>query len=241
MVKCIVVDDEQEAIELIRDHVKSSKELKLMETFTNPLDALIFMETNMPDLIFVDVRLSPMTGLEFMESLRNRHGTNIPDFIYTSACTAFALPAFECGAADYLLKPVGIKRFKIAMDRFLSRKLQRTIPQLQSHDYFFAEVSNAKQKINFKEISYIESAGNYVNVLGDNNLKATVYNSLNAMKEMLPVHEFIRVHKSYVVSIDHIFAIKGNELTLKRGDKLVSVPIGVTYKSITLKRLKIKD
>jgi DNA-binding LytR/AlgR family response regulator len=241
MIKCIVIDDQKDAIELLSDHIKNRKELTLLETFTNPVKALTFLETNNADLIFIDVQMPHMNGLEFIETLRQKHGNNIPNFILTTGFSEFALPGFEQGVADYLLKPIGIKRFKIAMDRFFSRKLQSPISESQKNDYFFADVNNKKQKINFKDIAYVESAGNYVNVLGDNNLKATVYTSMNAMQEMLPTDNFMRVHKSYIISINHIHAIKGSELTMKRGEISFNVPVGVTYKPSTLKRLKIKD
>lgn len=241
MVRCIVIDDQKEAIELLTDHINSRKELVLLGTFTNPLKALTFLETNTADLIFIDVQMPHLNGLEFIESLRDKHGNNIPNFILTTGFDEYALPGFEQGVADYLLKPIGIKRFKIAMDRFFSRRLQAPTDETHKNDYFFADVNNKKQKINFKDIAYIESAGNYVNVFGDNNLKATVYTSMNAMQEMLPTDNFMRVHKSYIISINHIHAIKGNELTIKRGEIAFNVPIGVTYKSATLKRLKIKD
>jgi DNA-binding LytR/AlgR family response regulator len=241
MVKCIVIDDQKDAIELLTDHIKNRKELELMGTFTNPLKALIFLEDNSADLIFVDVKMPHMNGLEFIETLRAKHGNNLPNFILTTGFDEYALPGFEQGVADYLLKPIGIKRFKIAMDRFFGRKLQSSVSEPKKNDYFFADVNNKKQKINFKDIAYVESAGNYVNVLGDNNLKATVYTSMNAMQEMLPTDNFMRVHKSYIISINHIHAIKGSELTMKRGEIAFNVPVGVTYKSSTLKRLKIKD
>jgi two-component system LytT family response regulator len=241
MIKCIVIDDQKDAIELLSDHIKNRKELTLLETFTNPIKALTFLETNSADLIFIDVQMPHMNGLEFIETLRQKHGNNIPNFILTTGFSEFALPGFEHGVADYLLKPIGIKRFKIAMDRFFSRKLKSPAIEAQNNNYFFADVNSKKQKINFKDIAYVESAGNYVNVLGENNLKATVYTSMNVMHEMLPTENFIRVHKSYIISINHIHAIKGNELIIKRGEITFNVPIGVTYKSATLKRLKIKD
>jgi two-component system LytT family response regulator len=240
MVRCIVIDDQKEAIELLSSHIESTKELILLETFTNPVKALDYLETHVADLVFIDVQMPDMNGLEFIESLRQKHGNNIPNFILTTGFSEFALPGFEQGVADYLLKPIGIKRFKIAMDRFFSRKLQASILETNKNDYFFADVNNKKQKINFKDIAYVESAGNYVNVLGDNNLKATVYTSMNAMQEMLPADNFMRVHKSYIISINHIYAIKGSELTMKRGEVAFNVPVGVTYKSETLKKLKIK-
>jgi two-component system LytT family response regulator len=241
MINCISIDDQIDNVELIADHIKKIPELVLLKTFTDPLAGFQFLENNKVELVFLDVEMPHLNGLEFIESLRSKMGNKIPEFILTTGHNKYALSGFENGVADYLLKPIGFKRFKIAMDRFFSRKLQNQTAEIHKNDYFFADVNSKKQKINFKDISYVESAGNYVNVFGDNNLKATVYTSMNAMQEMLPPDNFMRVHKSYIISIDHIHAIKGSELTMKRGDGTFNAPIGVTYKSATLKRLKIKD
>jgi two-component system, LytTR family, response regulator len=241
MVKCIVIDDQKDAIELLTHHIGNRNDLQLLETFTNPLKALEFLETNKVDLIFVDVQMPNLNGIEFIETLRDKYGSKLPHFMLTTGFDEYALPGFEQGVADYLLKPIGNKRFKIALDRFFSRR-QTSEPETteKKSDYFFADNNGRKQKINFKEVAYFESAGNYVIIYGDNNLKAMVYTSMNGIQELVPQDTFMRVHKSYIVSIDYLHAIRGNELIMNRSGAEVIIPIGVTYRGATLKKLKVK-
>lgn len=241
MIKCIVIDDQKDALELLTDHIKNCKELELLESFTNPLEALAFLDNARIDLIFMDVQMPQLNGLEFIETLRNKRGNNIPHIILTTGFDEYALPGFEHGVVDYLLKPIGNKRFKIAMDRFFSRNLQFIAEEPRKTDYFFADANNKKQKINYKEVSYIESAGNYVIIHGDNNLRAILYTSMNAMQDIIPQEDFIRIHKSFIISIHHIHALKGNEVMMNKSGEIVELPMGVTYKNNTLKRLKIKE
>lgn len=242
MVKCIVIDDQKDAIELLTDHIKKRKELKLIQTFTNPLEALSFLESHAIDLVFVDIKMPHLNGLEFIESLRAKYGNNLPNFILTTGFDEYALPGFEQGVTDYLLKPIGEKRFRIAMDRFFNQKEKVSIIDIKKNDFFFADLNgNGKQKINFKDISFIESAGNYVTVYGDNDLKEVIYTAMNAIQDIVPAEKFMRVHKSYIISIEHIHAIKGSGLIMSRNGTTMNIPIGVTYKSATLKRLQLKD
>ncbi len=240
MIKCIIIDDQKDAVELLVDHASKRKELNVVATFNDPLLALSYLEENVVELVFIDIKMPNLTGLEFIESMRAKHGNNIPNFILTTGFDEYALPGFEHGATDYLLKPIGEKRFRIAIDRYLSKKLS-TSPEAPKDDFFFADLNGKKQKINFTDISFIESAGNYVSVFGDNNLKAVIYNSMNGMQDIVPADNFMRVHKSYIVSIRHINAVKGNTLIMRRNGTEIDVPMGVTFKSNALKKLKIKD
>lgn len=241
MVKCIVIDDQKDAIELLTHHIENRNDLELVESFTNPLKALTFLEKNTVDLIFVDVQMPHLNGIEFIETLRDKHGSKLPHFMLTTGFHEYALTGFEQGVADYLLKPIGSKRFKIALDRFFSKRQANEMETIEKkNDYFFADNNGKKQKINFKDVAFFESAGNYVIIYGDNNLKAMIYTSMNGIQEFAPVENFIRVHKSYIISINHILAIKGSDLIMNKSGAEVILPIGVTYKAATLKRLKVK-
>ena len=120
MISCIIVDDQIEAIEIIESHVKHKVELTLVKAFTNPLEALSFVEKNKIDLVFIDVQMPHLNGLDFIESLRVKKGSDIPKFILTTGYDEYALSGFEQGAVDYLLKPIGFKRFNIAIDRIIA-------------------------------------------------------------------------------------------------------------------------
>ena len=105
MISCIVIDDQAEAVEIIVDHVKQKQELQLVKTFTNPLEAMQFVESNKIDLIFIDIQMPNLNGLDFIEMLRAKNGINIPKFIFTTGYNEYALSGFEQGVSDYLLKP----------------------------------------------------------------------------------------------------------------------------------------
>ena len=238
MITCIIIDDQEEAIGIIADHVANKQELKLVKTFTNPLEAMQFVEKNKIDLVFIDIQMPHLNGLDFIETLRSKNGANIPKFIFTTGYNEYALSGFEHGVSDYLLKPIGFKRFNIAIDRLLSNWVKPVTSATPTNDFFFADVDGKKMKINFKDVAYIESSGNYITVFG-NNLKVLLYKSLSSIQEVLSPEDFVRVHKSYIVSIHYIDAIKGNEIFLKIDGKSKDIPIGATYKDAILAKLRI--
>jgi two-component system LytT family response regulator len=238
MVTCIIIDDQKDAVKLLTNQINSIKKLQLLQAFTSPLKALDFLKKTAIDLVFIEAKLSHLNGLEFIETIKKQL-VNEPNFILTTRCDKYAFLGFEYGVIDYLLKPVGINRFKISMDRYFSRRPLNDSSTIDRGDYFFADSNGVKQKINFKDISFVESAGNYALIYGDNNLKMLIYKSLNAIQEILPAKNFIRVHKSYIVSVNHIQAIKGNELIVQRNGTMVNISIGRTFKRFILKKLNI--
>jgi DNA-binding LytR/AlgR family response regulator len=238
MINCIIIDDQEEAIEIMCDHVKNKQGLNLVKTFTNPLEAMPFVENNKIDLVFIDVQMPHLNGVDFIESLRAKKGTNIPKFIFTTGFSKYALSGFEQGVSDYLLKPIGFKRFNIAIDRLLNNWTKPGTPLNTINEFFFADVDGKKIKINFKDIACIESSGNYITVFGIK-LKVLLYKSLTSIQEILPPEDFVRVHKSYIVSIHYIESIKGNELILNIAEKTKNIPIGATFKDVISAKLRI--
>ena len=238
MISCIIIDDQIEAIEIIESHVKNKKELTLLKTFSNPLEALSFVEKNKVELVFIDVQMPHLNGLDFIESLRAKKGSDIPKFILTTGYDEYALSGFEQGAVDYLLKPVGFKRFNIAIDRIISNLPKQETNISNPLDFFFAEVNGQKVKLSFNDIAYIEGSGNYITVFGVG-IKALIYQSLNGIQEVLNNGHFIRVHKSFIVSINYITAIKGNDALIQYDGISKTIPIGATYKDKVLSILRI--
>jgi two-component system LytT family response regulator len=237
MISCIVIDDRQGSIDVIVSHLKKKPELLLLETFTDPLEAMQFLQKSKADLVFIDMQMPHLNGLDFIESLRAKKGSDIPKFIFTTGHTEYALQSFEQGVRDYLLKPIGFKRFNIAVDRIIN-DLKESVLIESSNQFFFAEVEGAKKKINFRDIAYVESSGNYVKVIGDK-LKILIHKSMNSIQEILPTDNFIRIHKSFIISIQHIETYKGSELTFSINEEIKRIPIGATYKEALIKRLKI--
>lgn len=238
MITCIIIDDQEEAIEVLTSHIQNKPELSLVNKFTNPLDALTYLENKKIDLVFIDIEMPHLNGLEFIESLRSKKGNEVPKFILTTGYNDFALSGFEHGVFDYLLKPIGFKRFNMSIDRFLSDFNKNINVAENAKDFFFADVDGKKVKINFIDIVYIESSGNYITVYG-NKLKILLYRSMNSMQEILDPEIFFRTHKSFMVSINYIEVLKGNELVLKHGETTKFIPIGATFKEHILKKLGI--
>lgn len=238
MITCIVIDDQEEAIEVLTDHIQKKQELYLEGKFTNPLEAISFLENKKVDIVFIDVQMPHLNGLEFIEILRAKKGSDVPKFILTTGFNEYALSGFEYGVSDYLMKPVGFKRFNIAIDRLLIGLKNNNSTTEAAKDFFFADFDGKKVKINMKDIVYIESSGNYITIFG-NNLKLLLYKSMSSIQEILDPDIFIRCHKSFVVSINFLEAVRGNELALKFGNITKYIAIGATFKDAVLKKLRI--
>jgi DNA-binding LytR/AlgR family response regulator len=238
MVSCIIIDDQEEAIEVLESHLKSKSEFELMNSFTDPLAALKYLEKNNIDLVFLDIQMPKLTGIEFLETLKAKNLKHLPQFIFVTGYSEYAVDGFEQGISDFLLKPVTFKRFNIAMDRFLQNFRNSNEESKLSLDYFFADNEGLKVKIRFSEIVYVESAGNYISIFKTNE-RLTILQSLTGLETMLDKQSFIRTHKSYIVNINCIESARGTELFVKYQSNLKSVPISVTYKEKVFKRLGI--
>ena len=121
MVKCIVIDDQKYAIDAITDHIQKIPELSLVSAFINPLEAIVFLEEHAIDLVFIDVEMPHLNGIEFIEAMMVKKGNDIPYFILTTGHHKYALISYDYGVADYLMKPIAFKRLRIAVDKFLNQ------------------------------------------------------------------------------------------------------------------------
>jgi two-component system, LytTR family, response regulator len=237
MYTCIIVDDQQEAVNLIKDHVLKIPQLSIQLTTTDSIAALTFLDTNKPDIIFLDIEMPEISGIEFISNIKAKWGNNIPKIVFTTGHTGYALSGFEHGVTDYLLKPITYSRFKQCTDRIIAELDKRNSPAGKP-DFFFAEVQGKMVKINLDEIIYIEGSGNYIVIVTDEN-KMIIYKSMSAIQELLPCDKFTRVHKSYIIAVNQVQAIRGNEIIIKLKDAEKSIPIGKTFKENVLKLLGI--
>jgi two-component system, LytTR family, response regulator len=240
MITCIIIDDRQEHIDIIVIHLKSKPELKLLQTFTNSIIALDYITHNKVDLIFLDIDIPHLSGIELIESLQSISNFKLPHFILTTGHPEFALQGFEFGVVDYILKPVSYKRFHQAIERFLETK-GGSIQEINSEqtEFFFAESEGKKIRVNFEDIIYIEGSGNYISIFKKDK-RLVLLKTLNDMEDILNNKLFMRVHKSFIVSINHIEAYANSEAQLKYKGEAVNIPIGRTYKEAFKKRLKIE-
>jgi len=201
-IKCIAIDDEPLALELIREYIVKFPALQLLQTFDDAISGGEFLRANPVDILFIDINMPDITGLDLVRSLQER-----PMIIFTTAHKKFALEGFELNVLDYLLKPITTERFLKAVNR----AREAVLPE----NHFFIRTNNGYEKILHQEILFIEASQNYSFIYTPRG-KLITHTALGTIEEQLPPAKFLRVHKSYIVSVDKIQAISGNEITIDK-------------------------
>ena len=227
MISCLVVDDEQNAINILCAFIEKTPFLQLVGSTTNPVEALSVIQQQFIDLLFLDIHMPHLSGLDVVPLLRGK--TKV---ILTTAYSEFAVASFELEVLDYLLKPIAFERFLKAAQKALNAAIvpsARWQPEEQPVDYIFVKTESKGKmtRINFNEIIYVEGLKNYVSIHTADEGIITLLN-LKDLEDRLPPRRFMRVHKSYLVSLDKIRAIDGNQILFK-GMKAY-VPLGETYR-----------
>ncbi|MET4075495.1 LytTR family DNA-binding domain-containing protein [Hymenobacter sp. UYCo722] len=227
MISCLIVDDEQAAIDILRQYVEKTPFLTLAGTTTNPIDALRLVATQPVDLVFLDIHMPQLSGLEVLPLLRGKC-----QVIFTTAYSEFAVPAFELEALDYLLKPIAFERFVKASQKALKAQAPVAVPIAPAQlpdDYIFVKGDNKghMRKVAFNDIVYVEGLKNYVSIYTEQERIITLLN-MKDLQERLPAAQFMRVHKSYIVSLDKIKALDGNLILFRDGK--ATAPLGDTYR-----------
>ena len=224
-IKCIIVDDEPLAVQLLENYVKKIPLLELVFTADNPITVLEYIQNNEADLIFLDIQMPQLSGINFMKIA----GEQLK-YILTTAYSEYALEGYEHSVIDYLLKPISFARFEKsttkAADYF----------QIKDSDssYFFVKSSGQQKRINFDEISFIESIKDYVSINTENH-EHIILETLKSLEIQLPAN-FERIHKSFIINLHKIQIFDGKIVQLISGK---TIPIGETYKTEFL--LKIKN
>lgn len=228
MINCLIVDDEQHAIDILVHYVSQTPFLHLAASTTNPIEALQIVNTQKIDLIFLDIQMPELTGIDFIKAIQGK-----ADVILTTAYSEFALESYELNVVDYLLKPIRFPRFLQAVQKVANENSEQQneteLVELED-DYIFVKTESKGKllKINLNEIDYIEGMKNYVAIYCAGK-KTLVYTSMKELEERLPHKSFIRVHKSFIIPIAKITGIEGNLLRLK--NVTAEVQIGESYKS----------
>jgi len=223
---CVIVDDEPLAREGLSNYVREVDFLHLTATCENPLELLDLLDRSQVDLIFLDIQMPKMNGLDFLKIAQN-----IPMVIITTAFPSYALEGFQLDVLDYLLKPITFERFfksaRKARDyhRLLMRPGITDLNKTEKQDYFFIKCGSKYEKILLEEILYVEGMQNYVIIYTCRGKYLTIL-SLKSLEENLSEQSFIRVHKSYIVAIDKIDSIEGNEICIQNS----KIPISRNYK-----------
>jgi len=224
-IKCIVVDDEQLAQRVLEKYISSLSSLELLKKCNNALEAMSFLHQNKVDLMFLDIKMPELSGIEFLKTL-----THPPHIIITTAYSEYALQGYEYSVTDYLLKPFSFERFLKAVNKVITRAAEISNVTSVSNDetvndFIFLKADKIDHKILFSEIKYIEGCGNYIKVF-TNNKMLLVAETLTTIEKNLPTELFVRIHKSYIVSIKKIDQIEGNLIRIGK----TSIPIGNYYR-----------
>lgn len=220
MIKCLIVDDEPLAVQLLTSYVNKMDQLELAGSFSNPLDALSFTQTNAIDLIFLDVQMPELNGVQFAKVIDKKS-----KIIFTTAYPDYAVEGFELNAVDYLVKPITLQRFIESVNRVIESNNESTNSSSTENkkDFMMVKTEHRLQKINYADILYFKGMGDYVSIVTTNERIMTLEN-MKSFAEKLP-DSFIRVHKSYIISIDKIMFIERNRIGIQ--DELI--PISATY------------
>lgn len=208
MIRCIAIDDEPLALELLEDNISKLPYLQLIAGCDNALDAMKIMEQERTDLIFLDIQLPGLTGLQFIKSM-----TVKPMIILITAYEKFALEGFNLDVTDYLLKPVSLERFIKACNKakelYDLRLMPKDAGQTTGAGYFFVHVDYSMIKVNTADIIYIEGSKDYIKIHLKSSQKPVVTRMpMKTIEEQLPAAQFMRIHKSYIISIAFVTAIR---------------------------------
>ena len=225
MISCIAIDDEPLALKQIAAYINKTPYLGLMEEFENPLQAISFLQDNEVDLMFVDINMPDLNGMDFVKSLNNP-----PKVIFTTAHSEYALEGFRVDAIDYLLKPIGYSDFLKAAEKAKERTNPNVTEKIKvesDEKFLFIKSEYKILRINLSDIKYIESMREYLRIHIENQRPVMALMSMKKMEEFLPSTSFMRVHRSYIVNLDKITIVERNRIIF---DKDVYIPVSDQYK-----------
>ena len=223
MIRCIIVEDESLAQDVIQSHLRKIDQLELVGVYRNAPEALEALNSMDVDLMFLDIRLPGMSGLNFLRSLAEP-----PLVVLTTAYAEYALESYEFSVIDYLLKPISFERFSRAVGKITNGRLFSQVSKdrdRSTEDHIFIRSNSKFFKVNFSEIVYIQGMRDYLQIHTPEYTLVT-HQTMNELEKTLPTRQFIRIHKSYIVAIAHIRTIYGNSVELGK----TTIPIGVNYK-----------
>ena len=231
MLRCIAVDDEPLALELLEDNISKVPYLQLIAQCSNAMEAMKVLQQQTADLIFLDIQMPGLTGLQFIQTLSKR-----PMIILITAYEKFALEGFNLDVVDYLVKPVPFDRFVKACNKaFELYQLKNRSKENNNEvapDYFFVGVDYSQLKVVHSDIKYIEGLKDYIKIHLKSSSKAIITRmSMKSMEEQLPANQFIRIHKSYIVSVAFITAIRKSSVFVEQ----LELPVSETYQDALMK------
>jgi len=228
MVQCIAIDDEPLALELLVDNISKVPYLQLVAACDNAMEAMKILQQQPIDLVFLDIQMPGLTGLQFIQTLKEK-----PMFILVTAYEKYALEGFELEVIDYLVKPVALPRFIKACNKanelYQLKAKPRQINADNNPGYLFVHVDYSQVKVVFDDIAYIEGLKDYIKIHLKSTSRAIITRmSMKSVEDLLPASLFIRIHKSYIVSVKHITAIRKNSVFIDA----VELPVSENYRDV---------
>ncbi len=230
--KCVIIDDEPMAIEVLQNHLSQLENLSVVATFTKPLSGAQYLAEHPTDLLFLDIEMPAITGFGLLKTL-----TNPPKVIITTAHRNYAAEAFDFQVLDYLLKPIPLDRFMKAINRFFESVVSNKIDTVETHEHEYLIVKSDKRfhKVLIHQILFIESMDDFIRI-HTQNTKLDVYDRLIGMEAKLPAGQFIRIHRGFLVNRTKIDSFSTSEIFIKDFD----IPIGKSYRDEVVKLLSKK-
>ena len=227
---CIIVEDELPAQNLLKNYLSKIPDMQLLATFQSAMDANNYFKSNTVDLVFLDVNLPDISGLDFIKTVKNP-----PAIIMTTAYPEYAVSSFELDTiVDYLVKPFGFDRFLKAVNKAEDRLIKKDVVNQTVEDSIFLNVDKTLHKIILNDLLFLESDRNYITIVTQTQ-KLSFIDSLKNWNQKLPDLEFLQIHKSYIINAKYVTKISGNEVYINTH----RLPIGRTYKADLLKKLRI--
>ncbi|MEY4134894.1 MAG: LytR/AlgR family response regulator transcription factor [Saprospiraceae bacterium] len=227
MIKVIIVDDEPLAQDVLETYIEKIPELHLVRKCNNALEANEVLKREHVDLMFLDIQMPQLTGIDFVKTLARP-----PLVIFTTAYSNYAVEGFELNALDYLLKPISLERFMKAVNKAqeqLDLQQKERPEEHQSDNFIFVKADKKLVKVNFDEVVYIEGLKDYV-IIRLENQRVITLQTMKSLEDKLPVAKFKRIHRSYIVNIDRIEAIVGNMIEVMEKNQPKHLPIGKNYR-----------
>ena len=237
--KCVIIDDEPLAVELLEDFVNKIDTLELLRTFNNAIDAVSFINQNNVDLIFLDIQMPHFSGIEFLNTIEKK-----PLIIFTTAYSDYAVEGFNLGAVDYLVKPIPFHRFlksvvraqQISNPAAVIQAVTESTPTPESEqDFMFVRAEYENVKMNFSDILFIEGLKDYVKIYTTDNKFTLTLISLIKLENLLSNKGFSRIHRSYIINIKHVKSIQKNKVLIS--DK--RIPISESYKNAFFEKINL--
>lgn len=207
MISCIALDDEPLALLQIEQYIKETSVLELKGSFNSATKALEYLRENSVDLLFVDINMPRVSGLEFVEALP--YDVKV---IFVTAYREFAMEGFALDAADYLLKPLSYAAFLKSVEKVNNRYFNRAATENKDRDYIFMRSGNRTVRVNFRDIQYIESKREYLDIVLCTGDVVTIHGSMASILSKLPADKFIKVHRSFIVNLEEITVMERNSI-----------------------------